>query len=76
VSFRDGILAGRFAGDLGTADASRKPHTLQLTLKLRGEVLNGSAAAISLGDARGANAQSHWVELKRQREDSTTGESR
>jgi CubicO group peptidase (beta-lactamase class C family) len=66
VRFDDGILYGRFAGDVGTADSSRKPHTIQLTLKLRGGVLNGSAAAISIGDARGGNAQSHWVELKKQ----------
>jgi hypothetical protein len=66
VRFDEGILYGRFAGDVATADAGRKPHTIQLTLKLRGGVLNGSAASISIGDARGANAQSHWVELKKQ----------
>jgi CubicO group peptidase (beta-lactamase class C family) len=66
VTFSEGILVGRFAGDVDTTDASRKPHTISLTLKLRGDILNGSAASISLGDARGANAQSHWIELKKQ----------
>lgn len=66
VRFEEGILSGRFAGDVDTPDASRKPHTIHLTLKLRGAVLNGSAASVSVGDARGGNAQSQWIELKRQ----------
>jgi len=65
VSFRDGWLSGRFAGDVGAEDASRRPHTILLTLKLRGESLNGAASSVSLPGPRGGNAQTHWVELKR-----------
>ena len=53
-------------GDVGTADASRRPHILMLSLKLRGDVLNGSAAAISTPGPRPGNALSYWVEWKKQ----------
>jgi CubicO group peptidase (beta-lactamase class C family) len=65
VSFRDGWLSGRFAGDVGAEDASRRPHTILLTLKLRGEVLNGAASSVSISGPRGGNAQTHWVELRK-----------
>jgi len=68
VSFRDGTLNGRFSGDIGTPDASRRPHVIQLSLKLRGDVLNGSAIAMSIPGPRGSNALTYWAEVKKQPE--------
>jgi CubicO group peptidase (beta-lactamase class C family) len=66
VTFRDGRLQGRLLGDIGTEDASRRPHFLSLSLKLRGAVLNGGMTALSLPGRRPGNALTHWVELKKQ----------
>jgi len=68
VSFKDGYLEGRMMGDIGTEDANRRPYHLHVTLKLRGDVLNGAMIARSLPGRRMGNALSHWVELKKQRE--------
>jgi CubicO group peptidase (beta-lactamase class C family) len=64
--FEDGCLLGKFASDIGTADANRRPYHLHLNARLRGDVLNGSLTAISLPAPRPGNALSHWVELRRQ----------
>jgi CubicO group peptidase (beta-lactamase class C family) len=61
--FRDGWLTGRLMGDIGTEDASDRPHHLHLDLKLRGARLNGAMIAISLPTKRLTNALAHWVEL-------------
>jgi len=60
--FKDGYLTGRMAGDINTEDAKRRPYYLSLTLKLRGQVLNGAMSAISYIDKRG-NGLSHWIEI-------------
>jgi CubicO group peptidase (beta-lactamase class C family) len=65
-NWRDGYLSGRMTGDIGTEDANRRRHSLRLTLKLRGDVLNGPASAISLPGRRSGNALTQWVELKKQ----------
>ena len=41
VSFNNDILEVRMAGDIGAADAGRRPHILRLWLKLRGNTLSG-----------------------------------
>ncbi len=64
--FTDGSVRGIFAGDIATPDANRRPYHLHLSVKLRGEVLNGSLAAISLPGNRAGNALSHWIEVKKQ----------
>lgn len=64
-TFEDGWFGGRFSGDVDTPDASRRPHAIRLLLKLRGNVLNGSATAQSLPNPRSSNALTSWVELKR-----------
>lgn len=64
-SFDGGWFSGRFSGDVDTSDASRRPHAIRLLLKLRGNVLNGSATAQSLPNPRSSNALTSWVELKR-----------
>lgn len=61
----DGNLTGVFAGDLSVADANRRPYQLHLDAKLRGDILNGSVAAISLPAPRAGNALSYWIELQR-----------
>ena len=66
VQFRDGYLSGVFTGDIGTEDANRTRYTLSLSLKLRGNVLNGAMTAQSLPGRRVGNALTHWVELKKE----------
>lgn len=61
----DGWFSGRFAGDVDTPDASRRPHSIRLLLRLRGRVMNGSASTQSLPNPRSSNALTSWVELKR-----------
>jgi CubicO group peptidase (beta-lactamase class C family) len=65
--FKDGYLSGSFSGDIGTEDANRTRYLLQLSLKLRGDVLNGAmtAQSVALG-RRVGNALTHWVELKKE----------
>jgi len=66
VRWADGFLSGRMSGDIGTEDAGRRPYALNFSLKLRGNVLNGAASAISLPGRRAGNALSQWVELEKQ----------
>lgn len=65
ITFKDDILVGRTVGDIGTEDVNRRPYTIRFSLKLRGDVMNGSATAISLPSPRMGNALSHWTELRR-----------
>ncbi len=62
--FEDGYLTGRMMGDLGTEDTRRRSSLLHVTMKLRGQTLNGAMSAISQGP-RG-NALTHWVEVRRE----------
>jgi hypothetical protein len=64
--FIDGWLRGVFAGDIGTDDNRGRPYHLHLDLKLRGDVLNGPVTTITLPDAWGSSAVTHWIELQRQ----------
>jgi hypothetical protein len=66
TQFRDGYLSGSFTGDIGTEDANRTRYTLALSLKLRGDVLNGAMIAQSLLSSRVPLALTHWVELKKE----------
>jgi CubicO group peptidase (beta-lactamase class C family) len=61
----DGYLRGRFAGDIGTEDANRRPYRLRMELKLRGDTMNGSLIAMSLPGNRVGNALTHWIEVRR-----------
>ncbi|MPY88070.1 MAG: serine hydrolase [Luteitalea sp.] len=65
VRFRHGFLSGRFTGTIGTPDVQRREYRVQLDLKLRGDVLNGSAIAQSTPGNRVGNALTHWAELRR-----------
>jgi hypothetical protein len=64
VRWRDGWLRGQMRSDIHTPDAERRPYQLDLTLKLRGRVLNGPASAIRLSGRRAGNALTSWVEVR------------
>lgn len=66
VVIEDGYLTGRLMGDIGTTDANRRRYVLLLSLKLRGEVLNGAITVYHLPGKLVGNALSHWVELSRE----------
>ncbi len=66
VSFRNSYLSGRMIGDIGTEDANRRPYHSHLSLKLRGQTLNGAMTAISLPGQKIGNALSHWMEIRKQ----------
>jgi CubicO group peptidase (beta-lactamase class C family) len=67
VTFKDGYLSGQMLGDLGTDDVNRhRPYQLLLSLKLRGNVLNGGISALSSDRERDYYALTHWTELKKQ----------
>jgi CubicO group peptidase (beta-lactamase class C family) len=61
----DVTLSGRMPGDIGIEEASRRPYYLQFNLKLRGNLLNGSASAISQPGRRDGSGLTQWVELKK-----------
>lgn len=65
VAFSDGWLTGNMTADIGTEDANRYPHHLQVKLKLRGEVLNGVVTTVPVPKPRVGNTLSHWAELRR-----------
>jgi hypothetical protein len=66
VDFKDGYLTGQMMSDLGIEDANRTRYILSVSLKLRGEVLNGAITAQSMPAKRVGNALTQWVELKKQ----------
>ncbi len=65
AALADGYLAGDFLGELGTDDTSRQHSHLSLSLKLRGDVLDGAVTAKSRVEPRAGNALTHWVALRR-----------
>jgi CubicO group peptidase (beta-lactamase class C family) len=66
VDFKDGYLTGQILSDIGTEDANRTRYILSVSLKLRGDVMNGAMTAQSLPAKRVGNALTQWVELKKQ----------
>jgi CubicO group peptidase (beta-lactamase class C family) len=66
VRWENSTLQGRFKSDIGTDDANRRPYTLRLVVKMRGDVLNGSVTAMSDPASKPGNALSHWVQLKKE----------
>ena len=67
TDFKDGYLTGQMMSDIGTEDANRTRYVLSLSLKLRGDVMNGAMTAQSMPGRRVGNALTHWVELKKQK---------
>jgi len=66
VSFRDGVLRGRFAGEIDYDDARGRGYVVQLELKLRDNTLSGAATTSTKFDGRGSSAVTHWAEVKRE----------
>jgi CubicO group peptidase (beta-lactamase class C family) len=62
----DGYLVGQAASEIDTDDAKRYPEFVQLSLKLRGDSLNGGITAMSKPAVRVGNALTCWADLKRQ----------
>ena len=65
VTWKDDSPSGRMLGDIGIEEASRRPYYLQFTLKLRANLLNGPASAISQPGLRDGSGLTQWVELKK-----------
>ncbi|HQH74241.1 MAG TPA: hypothetical protein PK360_19345, partial [bacterium] len=66
VSWKNGFLHGLMMGDVRMEEITRRPFLLELKLKKRGDVLNGSLTSLSQPEGRLGNALSCWVELKKQ----------
>ncbi|MFN3326264.1 MAG: serine hydrolase domain-containing protein [Bryobacteraceae bacterium] len=64
VRWSDGSVTGRVPVSIDTEDAERTRHFVILTLKLRGDVLNGPATAITYPGKRVGNAVTSFVELR------------
>lgn len=65
AQFKDGLFTGELMARIGTPDTERGEYTISLTLKLRGDVLNGAAHALCFVP-RMRNALAHWVELRKE----------
>lgn len=68
ANFKDGRLTGRSLSQIPTGDTSRRPHTVRLTLQMRGGEINGEAMAGSL-DPYFVYGLNHWVSLRRVKAD-------
>lgn len=64
TAFKNGWLTGSTVGDIGIEDANRHPsYRLSLSLKQRGDILNGAVTATVSGER--AFAVTQWAELQR-----------
>jgi CubicO group peptidase (beta-lactamase class C family) len=66
-NFKDGVFSGEFAGRIGTPDTERYEYTIKLSLRLRGEVLNGAATAANVDAPRTRNGLTHWLAVTKQK---------
>ena len=64
VSFRGGVLGGRFLGTIPTADARRVAHVIALQVLARNATMRGWAAASATSDTNDYSLSS-YVELAR-----------
>jgi CubicO group peptidase (beta-lactamase class C family) len=48
MGFSNGVLKGMFLGNITTPDAARAPHVIYISMKLRGDKLDGCASAIAM----------------------------
>jgi hypothetical protein len=60
------VFEGELMARIGTPDTERTDYMVMLSLRLRGDVLNGDVTAAGIGGSRARNALSHWLEVKRQ----------
>ena len=63
ISFKNGIFQGPFFGGVGTEDTKRAPNVLFLHMRLRGNKLNGYAAAIAMNQKF---CLPYWIELTKE----------
>jgi len=61
VSLKEGVLSGRFSGEIKTGDDTHFSHIIQLRIKLYGKRISGYASAIS----ENWYALSSWILLKK-----------
>jgi CubicO group peptidase (beta-lactamase class C family) len=61
----DGYLTAALQGDIGTPDANRRDYDLRLSLKPRGDVLNGACTAVGKPSPKLPNALTSWTELRK-----------
>jgi CubicO group peptidase (beta-lactamase class C family) len=64
-TFRSDAFVGKMMGRVDTEDTVCHPYTLLISLRQRGEVMNGAVTAISDPDVRLGSALSHWAEVSR-----------
>ena len=64
-TFKDGVFSGELAACIGTPDTERYEYVVELSLRLRDNVLNGDATSSGVDGPRVRNALSHWLELAR-----------
>lgn len=64
--FTNGAFTGEFTARIGTPDTERGHYTISLTLKLRGDELNGAAHALCFVPKM-RSALGHWIDLRRQK---------
>jgi CubicO group peptidase (beta-lactamase class C family) len=67
VTFDNGVLAGSTLSQIETSDTKRHPHNVDISLTLRGDVLNGRASANSTPDPRWnwIYGLPHWMQLRK-----------
>lgn len=73
VTFADAELTGTTLAQIETSDTKRYPHTVSLSLKLRGEVLSGPATAVSRFDGLWIYGLPYWTELRKVGADADSG---
>jgi hypothetical protein len=62
MGFNNGVFKGMFFGSITTSDAARAPHVIFITMKLRGDRLDGYAAAIAMDRKF---CLPNWIELSK-----------
>jgi hypothetical protein len=70
VGFKDGILTGRFQGEIRTKDAARFHHVIELKLKLYPDMRLSGFANANSGRWFGLGS---WISLKKTSSDTKAG---
>jgi hypothetical protein len=63
--WQDSVFTGRFGGRMPTPDAGRHPHSILVTLTLRGGVLSGQASAQTIPPDTVYFAKTSYVTLRK-----------
>jgi hypothetical protein len=65
IRIENGFLTASMEGDIGTPDANRRVSSLRLSLKQRGDILDGAITAVGKPSPKLPNALTSWIELLR-----------